>query len=412
MASVYREPGPYATETRDEVLSRIVKLYRENPMSKTVVEKIHRLAEKLRSRFGDEPIKIMDFCGTHEWTITHFGLRSLMPENVELVAGPGCPVCITPAYYVDVAIKLALDGITVYTYGDAYKLPGSAHRGSGKPRNLAEARAQGGSVEVVYSVVDAVKRARETGKESVFFAVGFETTAPATASAVVNRMAPRNLTFINVHRLTPPIMRYTFEVHKERIPIRGVIAPGHVSTITGAKAWEFVVKDYGIPTVVAGFEPLDVLLAIMEILRQHVTGDIRLVNEYTRAVTWEGNVEAQKAINECCEVVDAAWRGLGFVPKSGLAFRDKYAEYDALRQYGIPELTPERFKYDLPPGCKCAEITLGLAKPTDCPYFLRGCTPANPYGPCMVSSEGTCAVWARYGGGGLAVEVAREIGIL
>ncbi len=410
--SVFTEPGPYAVESKDEVLARILKLYRLNPMSKEVVEKIHRLAEKLKSRFGDEPIKIMDFCGTHEWTITHFGLRSLMPPNVELVAGPGCPVCVTPAYYVDVAIKLALEGITVYTYGDAYKLPGSAHRGSGKPRSLAEARAQGGSVEVVYSVVDAVKKARESGKESVFFAVGFETTAPATASVIVREVAPENLSFINVHRLTPPIMRYTFEIHKEHIPIRGVIAPGHVSTITGAKAWSFVVEEYGIPTVVAGFEPLDVLLAILEILRQLYEGKPRLVNEYTRAVTWEGNVEAQKAIRECCEEVDAAWRGLGFVPKSGLAFRQKYKKYDALERYGIPELTPERFKYDLPPGCKCAEITLGLAKPTDCPYFLRGCTPANPYGPCMVSSEGTCAVWARYGGGGLALEVAKEVGLL
>ncbi|AEM38599.1 hydrogenase expression/formation protein HypD [Pyrolobus fumarii 1A] len=412
MASDYREPGAYTTETRDQVLRRIVELYRTNPIAKDIVAKIHRLAEKLRARLGDEPVKIMDFCGTHEWTITHFGLRSLMPSNVELVAGPGCPVCITPAYYIDVAIKLALDGITVYTYGDAYKLPGSAHRGSGKPRSLAEARAAGGSIEVVYSVVDAVKRARETGKESVFLAVGFETTAPATASAVARRMAPRNLTFINVHRLTPPIMRHVFEVHKKRIPIRGVIAPGHVSTITGAKAWKFVPEEYGIPTVVAGFEPIDVLLAILEILRQLVAGEAKLVNEYTRAVTWEGNTAAQRAINECCEVVDAAWRGLGFVPKSGLAFRDKYAEYDALRQYGIPELTPERFSYDLPPGCRCAEVTLGLAKPTDCPHFLRGCTPANPYGPCMVSSEGTCAVWARYGGGGLALEVAKEIGLL
>ncbi len=264
----------------------------------------------------------------------------------------------------------------------------------------------------MYSVVDAVKKAREKRRESVFLAVGFETTAPATASVVVRDLVPENMTFINVHRLTPPIMRYTFEVHKEHIPIRGVIAPGHVSTITGARAWSFVVDEYGIPTVVAGFEPLDVLLAVLEILYQLYEGKPRLVNEYTRAVTWEGNVEAQRAIRECCEEVDAAWRGLGFVPKSGLAFREKYRVYDALERYGIPELTPERFKYDLPPGCKCAEITLGLAKPTDCPYFLKGCTPANPYGPCMVSSEGTCAVWARYGGGGLAMEVAREIGII
>ncbi len=392
------------------LLRRIETVLRSKSFAGKIVEKIHRLAREAVKRVGQEPIKIMDFCGTHEYTITHYGLRSLMPPEVELVAGPGCPVCITPAYYVDVVIKLALEGIRVYTYGDAYKLPGSARRGKGI-RSLEEARAAGGDVVVVYSILDAVRLARRDGKESVFFAVGFETTAPATASAVVKGMLPPNLTIVNVHRLTPPIMRYTFERHRDN-PIRGVIAPGHVSTIIGARAWKFVVDEYGIPTVVAGFEPLDVLIAVYEILRQHVEGKVALVNEYTRAVTWEGNKTAQKMISECCEVVDAAWRGIGFVPKSGLAFRDKYRRFDALYQYGIPELTPEEWKYDLPPGCRCAEVTLGIAKPTDCPLFMKVCTPGTPYGPCMVSSEGTCAVWARFGGGGLAEEIARSIGLI
>lgn len=392
-----------------QTLQRLLRLYRSEPIAREVVRAIHVVASRLRGRFGDEPIKIMGFCGTHEWTITQYGLRTLMPENVKLIAGPGCPVCITPAYYVDIAIKLSLEGITVYTYGDAYRLPGSTRRGE-KIRSLAEARAAGGRVEVVYSVFDACRRAREHRRDAVFLAVGFETTAPATASAIVHDRVPENLSFINVHRLTPPIMRYAFEVHGREVPIKGVIAPGHVSTITGAKAWKFVVDEYGVPIVVAGFEPLDVLLAILEILRMLEEEKPKLVNEYQRAVTWEGNRVAQQLMDEVFEVVDAAWRGIGFVPDSGLRFRDKYRGKDALNQYGIPELTPKEFSYDLPPGCKCAEVTLGIAQPTDCPMFMRTCTPSNPYGPCMVGSEGTCAVWARYGGY-LDRELAKELGL-
>ena len=394
----------------ESVLKNIEGFLRSRELAQRIVEKIRRLAPIAAKRLGQTPIKIMDFCGTHEYTITHYGIRSLMPPEVELVAGPGCPVCITPAYYVDVMIKLSLEGVRVYTYGDAYKLPGSGRRGR-DIRSLEEARAAGGDVVVVYSILDAIKMAREDKKPSVFFAVGFETTAPATASPVVNGLLPPNLKLLNVHRLTPPIMRYTFETHRDN-PIRGVIAPGHVSTIVGAKAWKFVVDEYGIPTVVAGFEPVDILLAILEILRQHVEGKPRLVNEYSRVVTWEGNRRAQRLIQECCEVVDAAWRGIGFVPKSGLAFRDKYRSVDAIHEYGIKELTPEEWRYDLPPGCRCAEVTLGIAKPTDCPLFMKACTPGTPYGPCMVSSEGACAVWARFGGGGLAEEIARSLGIM
>lgn len=396
-------------EAQQHLLQVLEQRLRSQDLARKIVEKIHKLAPLAAKRVGQTPIKIMDFCGTHEYTITHYGIRSLMPPEVEIVAGPGCPVCITPAYYVDVAIKLSLEGIRVYTYGDAYKLPGSGRRGH-DIRSLEEARAAGGDVVVVYSVLDAVRMARRDRKPSLFLAVGFETTAPATASPVVAGMVPENLKILNVHRLTPPIMRYTFATHRDN-PIRGVIAPGHVSTIVGAKAWKFVVEEYGIPTVVAGFEPIDVLLAVLEILRQHIEGRPRLVNEYSRAVKWEGNKRAQKLIDECCEVVDAAWRGIGFVPKSGLAFRDKYRHVDAFHEYGIKELTPEEWKYDLPPGCRCAEVTLGIAKPTDCPLFMKVCTPGTPYGPCMVSSEGACAVWARFGGGGLAEEIARSLGI-
>lgn len=385
----------------------VYSMFRRNPAMNDVVKVIHRLSRKIVEKKGESTIKIMGFCGTHEWTITSYGLRCLMPSNVELIAGPGCPVCITPAYYVDVAIKLAMSNIRIFTYGDAYKLPGLARVGI---RTLAEARARGADIEVVYSMMDAVHIAKKDRKESVFLAVGFETTAPSVVAPVVQGKIPRNLTIINVHRLTPPIAKYIFENVPE-IPLNGVIAPGHVSTITGANAWKFIPEEFGIPTVIAGFEPLDVLLAILEIVRQIVEGKPKLVNEYSRAVSWSGNVKAQKLLNECCEEVDAAWRGIGFIPKSGLMFKDKYSEVDALKQYGIPELTPDEWKYDLPSGCRCADVTIGRSKPTDCRMFMKKCTPANPYGPCMVSMEGACTIWAKFGGSSLAIEVTREVGL-
>ena len=388
----------------------LLRLFRvDKPVIDRIISAV-KLVAPVASKRVDGTIKIMDFCGTHEHTIVWNGIRSLMPPEVELVAGPGCPVCVTPAFYVDVAIRMSLEGIRVYTYGDAYKLPGSAKPGSDEPRSLAEARAYGGDVMVVYSFMDAVRDARRAGRESVFLAVGFETTAPAVAAPLAAGKVPSNLTIINVHRLTPPILRYAFEAHKGA-PVRGVIAPGHVSTVIGAGSWEFVPKEYGVPTVVAGFEVHDVLMAILYILMMLAEGEARLINEYRRVVKWEGNIKAKRLIAEVFEVSDASWRGLGFVPNSGLAFRDKYKRYDALHQYGVKEPTPEEWKYDLPPGCRCAEVTLGLAKPTDCPLFLRTCTPGTPYGPCMVGSEGTCSIWARFGGGGLADEIAESIGL-
>ncbi len=385
-------------------LAELVQKFRKRDLADRIASAISKAADGI-----SETVKIMDFCGTHEWTITHYGLRSLMPPNVELVAGPGCPVCITPGYYVEAAVRLAMDGVRVFTYGDSYRLQGPPR--TDLPKSLEEAKLRGGKVEVVYSVLDAVRIAREDGEESVFLAVGFETTAPATLVPIRSGDAPDSLRFINVHRLTPPITRYVLETHPEA-PIRGIIAPGHVSAITGAKAWAFIPEEYGIPTVVAGFEPIDVLLAILEILRQIKKGEASLVNEYSRVVSWEGNLEAQKLMGETCDVVDAGWRGIGFVPDSGLAFKGEFRRYDALEAYGIPELTPEAWERDLPPGCRCAEVTLGMARPTDCSMFLRACTPESPYGPCMVSSEGTCAIWAKFGGGGLAEEVGRELGVI
>jgi hydrogenase expression/formation protein HypD len=365
-----------------------------------------RISSKIREivkRVGS--VKIMNFCGTHEWTITHYGIRYLMPEEVELVAGPGCPVCITPAYYVDAVVKLAVEGIRVMTFGDAFRLMGTKARGL--PRNLEEAKQDGADVRIVYSVLDAIKIAKDD-KESIFFGVGFETTAPATLGPINSGNLPENLSLVIAHRLTPPIMRYVLENYPGS-PIRGIIAPGHVSTITGADAWRFVAEEYGIPIVVSGFEPIDVLLSILEIVKQIDRGEAKLFNEYSRAVKASGNERALKVMEETSDVVDAAWRGIGFVPKSGLILKEKYERYDAFRRYGIKEISKEEWYNDSMPGCKCTEITLGIAKPTECPLFMKVCKPESPYGPCMVSGEGTCLIWAKYGSSEFLSDIAVDI---
>ncbi len=395
---------------RHVTLEDIERLFRDNAaLASSLKRLIERYAREVYERTGRK-IKIMNFCGTHEWTTVHYGLRSLMPSTVELVAGPGCPVCITPAYYVDRVIELALDGVKVYTFGDAYKLP--TVRPVRGAMSLAEARSLGGKVEVVYSFLDAVKRAEREG--GVFFGIGFETTAPSYAVLLDAGAVPKTLSFLSVLRLTPPAAAFAIEAAVERglEPVQGVIAPGHVSTVTGAKPWAELSKRFHIPVVVSGFEPIDLLISIARILKMLRDGKPGIEIEYTRAVTWEGNVTAQRVVNRVFEVVDAAWRGLGFIPRSGWDLKAGLKCYDAHEQYGIEPLTPEKWKYDLPPGCRCADVTLGIAKPTDCPLFMRTCTPDKPWGPCMVSSEGTCAVWARFGGGGVAEEVARDIGVL
>jgi len=370
---------------------------------KEISLKIARKIKEISKNLGN--VKIMNFCGTHEWVITHYGLRYLMPESVELIAGPGCPVCITPARYVDAVVKLAMEGVRVMTFGDSYRLMGS--RKSGLPRSLEEARERGANVEIVYSMLDAIRMAKD-GKESAFFAVGFETTAPAVLAPLRSGEVPSNLSLVVAHRLTPPIMRYVLERFPGS-PIKGVIAPGHVSTVVGSSAWEFVATEYRIPVVVSGFEPVDVLLSILEIVRQIARGEARLFNEYSRAVSKEGNRRAIEVMRSTTEVVDADWRGIGIVPDSGLVLKDEFSEFDALRRYDVGE-SSLNFDDSLP-GCRCAEITLGMIRPTECPLFMRACTPERPYGPCMVSSEGTCLIWAKYRGSEFLRGLAEDLSV-
>lgn len=390
----------------------IREAFRENTeLALRLKDAIWRLAEQI-----GEHVKIMNFCGTHEWTVTHYGLRSLMPPNVELVAGPGCPVCVTPSYYVEVAVKLALEGVRVYTYGDVYRLP--AVKPKDGARSLADAKAAGGDVKIVYSFLDAVKDAKESGKDSVFLGIGFETVAPSYALLFKEGEVPGNLKFLSTVKLTPPAAKYAIKLNVERglLPLKGVVAPGHVSTVIGAVEWSFLPRDFGLATVIAGFEPIDVLAAVAQILQMVKEGRPAVKIEYRRVVKWDGNVYAKQLMREVFEAVYSAWRGIGFIPRSGLKLREEYAKrYDALEHFDIPDLTPREYvfthahygapwEYDLPPGCRCGEVVVGVAKPTDCPLFLKACTPAKPVGPCMVSLEAACNIWARHGGPGVELE--------
>jgi hydrogenase expression/formation protein HypD len=350
--------------------------FRDPELARSVAQKIHALTPK------DKLIKICHVCGTHEWTITHYGLRSLLPANVEVIAGPGCPVCIVPASEVDAAIELALKGIVIICFGDLLRVPGSR-------MSLLDAKAKGADVRVVYSVSDAVQMAEnEVGKELVFFAVGFETTAPSTA-VEVSQKPPRNLSFLISHRVVPPAMELLAKM--EDLNLNGFIAPGHVSTIIGLRPYEVFPRKYGLPTVVAGFEPLDVLFAVYMILKQLRENKPKLENEYVRAVQWEGNTKAQKLIRDVFDINDGKWRGLGTIPASKLTLREQYATYDALLKYSVKVAEG----IDSQPGCRCHLVVIGKIKPSECPLFMRACTPQNPVGACMVSMEGTCRVWAK-----------------
>jgi len=355
---------------------QIKERFRDSKLAKKVAGHIQKLAPPYE-------VKFCHVCGTHEWTITHYGLRALLPKTVDVIAGPGCPVCILPAAEIDEAIQLALNGITITTFGDVIRVPGSKS-------SLQEAKASGGDVRVVYGVGDAVKMAeKEPEKEFVFFAIGFETTAPSTAIEIFDR-PPENLSFLVSHRLIPPAMELLLGVGD--LHIDGFIAPGHVSTIIGMKPYEIFPKAYRMPTIVAGFEPLDILFAVSMLLKQLRNREAKLENEYTRSVTWEGNVKAQQLMERVFDVVDGRWRGLGKIPVSTLALKEEFATYDARKKYGIKV---ERSR-DLLPGCLCHLVMIGKIKPHECGLFMKNCRPESPKGACMVSTEGTCRIWSEH----------------
>lgn len=349
--------------------------FRDPNLVKSVAEKIKELTPK------QETIKICHVCGTHEWTITHYGLRSILPKNVEVIAGPGCPVCIVPASEIDEAVQLALSGITLTCFGDLLRVPGSK-------MSLLEAKAKGADVRVVYGIGDAVRMAKDSKKEFVFFAVGFETTSPSTAVEILSK-PPENISFLVSHRLIPPAMKLL--VTMKDLNLDGFIAPGHVSTIIGLKPYEVFPRRYQMPTVVTGFEPLDVLFAVYAIMKQLNKNEPCLENEYVRAVHYDGNLKAQKMTREVFRIVDGKWRGLGVISSSKLEIKEEFAVNDARLRH---ELKVED-REDLQPGCKCNLVVIGKIRPIECPLFMKKCTPQKPVGACMVSSEGTCGIWAR-----------------
>lgn len=349
--------------------------FREPKIAKKIAKKIDEISPK------NELVKFCHVCGTHEWTITHYGLRALLPKNVEVIAGPGCPVCIVPAAEIDEAVKIAEKGAVITSFGDVLRVPGSE-------KSLLEAKAEGADVRIVYGVSDAIKLAKdEPQKEFVFFAVGFETTAPTTAVEILSD-PPDNFSFLTAHRLIPPAMELLLGVGD--LQIDGFLAPGHVSVIIGLKPYELFPRVYRMPTVVAGFEPNDVLMGIYMLLKQNQENKPRLENEYSRLVKWEGNPKAKDAMKKAFRITSSNWRGIGRLPDSAFKLRDKFKYYDANFKFNV-KVEQGR---DILLGCECHLVIIGKIKPDQCQMFMKACTPQKPVGACMVSSEGTCRVWA------------------
>ncbi|TKJ35478.1 MAG: hydrogenase formation protein HypD [Planctomycetes bacterium B3_Pla] len=331
-------------------------------------------------------INIMEVCGTHTVSIFRNGIRSILPENLKLLSGPGCPVCVTDQGYIDTVLQLAdREDCIIATYGDMIRVPGEDHS--------LETRQAKANIKVVLSSEDALQLAKDNpGKTVVFVAVGFETTAPATAVVAKEAAVESvdNFCILSGHKLVVPAMRALLSGKNNNID--AFLCPGHVSVIIGYGAFAEIVEDFGRPCVVAGFEALQIIEGLAEICRQLSVGKAELRSMYPAVVTEKGNVAAQKIIDECFEPVDGYWRGLGKIEKSTLELRDKYSQFDAFKRFGISEIPTEERK-----GCRCGEVLCGLIDPPECGLFGQTCTPQEPVGPCMVSSEGACAAWFKYG---------------
>ena len=343
------------------------------------------LAARIREK-KTPPVNLMEVCGTHTVAIFKNGIRQLLPEEVNLLSGPGCPVCVTPNADIDKAIAIAQNaGVILITFGDMMKVPGSYS-------SLHQVKAAGADIRVVYSVLDALRVAEDNPRKSVvFFGVGFETTSPTTASAILEaeRLGIDNFFFLSVHKLIPPAMRALLD--SDEVHIDGFICPGHVSTIIGSAPYEFIPREYGIPCVVAGFEPLDMLQAIDMLLEQLAAEEPRVDIQYRRAVCKEGNPIALKYLSMVFEVKDACWRGIGVIPESGLRLSEQYRRLDAEYAFEIAPRPPREAV-----GCRCGDILRGVSTPPECRLFAKACTPEHPVGPCMVSTEGTCSAWYLY----------------
>jgi hydrogenase expression/formation protein HypD len=344
---------------------------------------------RVTAKIGRNPVSVMHVCGSHEQAIARYGLRATFPDALDVIMGPGCPVCITDMPEVDEAVALARQGVRVATYGDMLRVPGSA-------LSLGDVQAQGGRVDVVYSIAQAVDLARKTKDEIVFFATGFETTAVATAAVLLGDPPP-NFSVLSAHKYIPPVMEIVSEMPGSRI--EGFLAAGHAATITGWGVFEEFVAEHHIPVVVAGFEPLDILAALVRLVELVHEGRPEVVNMYPRCVTKEGNAPAQEKLWKAFRPTGGRWRGIAHVPNGNLRLRDELAHVDARRRFEIDlaslwASSPSA----LSSQCICGDIMSGTASPHGCPLFGKECVPESPVGACMVSSEGTCKIWHQYGG--------------
>jgi hydrogenase expression/formation protein HypD len=338
---------------------------------------------------GRSPVSVMHVCGSHEQAIAKFGLRATFPRDLNVIMGPGCPVCITDMPEVDEGVALARQGVIVASYGDMLKVRGTA-------LSLNDAQAEGATVEVVYSAAQAVQLARKTDREVVFFSTGFETTAVATA-AVLEAGPPDNFSVLSAHKYIPPVMEIVAEMPETRV--EGFLAAGHAATITGWGIFEPFVERHRIPVVVAGFEPLDILAGLARLVELVRDREPRVVNMFPRCVTREGNKRAQERLWNVFRPVGGRWRGIAHVPNGNLRLRDEWARFDARRRFTIDlaslwDGVPSALTAD----CICGDIMSGIASPDDCKLFGKECVPDTPVGACMVSSEGTCKIWHQYGG--------------
>jgi hydrogenase expression/formation protein HypD len=353
--------------------------YRQPELAKKLIDRIHRRSTK--------PIQLMEFCGGHTVSIFKYGIRQLLPDTIKMLSGPGCPVCVTANADLDKAIALArLPGVILTSFGDMIRVPGSYS-------SLQVAKAEGCDVRVVYSVLDAIDIARNNpDRPVIFIGIGFETTSPTIAAAVLQAEQEKikNFYILSLSKVCPPIMKSILELGE--IKLNGIVCPGHVSAVIGIEPYRFLADDYDIACVVSGFEPLDILLCITMLVEQIENEDYKVEIAYRRGVRPEGNPTAVKCIETVFDTADADWRGIGIVPSSGLKLKARYERFDAEKNFSI----------DVPPvrehkGCLCGSILRGVTTPLECKLFRAVCTPEHPVGPCMVSSEGSCSTYYQYG---------------
>ncbi|MCG8529415.1 MAG: hydrogenase formation protein HypD [Desulfovibrionales bacterium] len=353
--------------------------FKDPELCKKLLEQLHREL--------DAPLRFMEVCGTHTVAIFQSGLRPLLPKDVVHLSGPGCPVCVTHESEVAAFLELAgKDGVILATFGDLMRVPGP------KGQNLKLAQAQGARIEIVYSPLDALALAQKNPDDTVvFLGVGFETTAPTIAASLVTakKQGITNFKVLSFHKLVPPALKVLLD--DPDCAVDAFLLPGHVSTILGMDPYSFVAEQYNTPGVITGFDPVDILQSLLIMVEQRKEGKAAIVNQYKRAVSDSGNARAREIMFSVFDVASAKWRGIGDIPDSGLIINNEYEEFDAMKALDIT-------LHDVPltPGCKCGEVLKGKMQPNDCPLFAKACTPAKPVGPCMVSTEGSCAAYFKY----------------